>query len=89
METVQNESVQNTKSSSEVSCIKKTNPDELSKEKDQLIFDAEEDGEDEDALSDDSMRLRLSDDEDAEQEDTAKNHKNISELKSPNINPGM
>ncbi|XP_032686075.1 activating transcription factor 7-interacting protein 1 isoform X2 [Odontomachus brunneus] len=87
MEAVQNKTVHNTKSNSAVSCINETNTDGLSKEKDELLFGAEEDGEDEDALSDDSLRLRLSDDEDAEQEVVTKNHTNISEFKSPNKDP--
>lgn len=87
MEAVQNESVHNTKSNSEVSSINETNVDKLSKEENELLFDAEEDGEDEDALSDDSLRLRLSDDEDAEQE-VIKDHTNISEFKSPNEKSG-
>lgn len=74
------------KSNSAVSCINETNIDELSKEKDELLFGTEED---EDVLSDDSLRLRLSDDEDAEQEDITKNHKNVSEFISSNKNPGM
>lgn len=89
MEAVQNESVHNKKSNSAVSCIDETNTDELSKEKDELLFGAEEDGDDEDALSDDSLRLRLSDDEDAEQEDISKNHTNVSDVKSSSKKPGM
>lgn len=55
---------------------------ELSKEKEEeLLFGAEEEGDDEDALSDDSLRLRLSDDEDVEQEDNTTNSTNISEFK--------
>ncbi|XP_014467488.1 PREDICTED: activating transcription factor 7-interacting protein 1 isoform X3 [Dinoponera quadriceps] len=87
MEAVQNESVHDTNSNSAVSCIDETNTDELLKEKDELLFGAEEDGEDEDALSDDSLRLRLSDDEDPEQEDITKNQTNVSEFKAPNKIP--
>jgi len=64
--------------------MNKTDINELSKEKeDELLFGEEEEADDEDALSDDSLRLRLSDDEDAEQEDVT-THINILELKSQN-----
>ncbi|XP_012230048.1 activating transcription factor 7-interacting protein 1 isoform X2 [Linepithema humile] len=70
---------------STVSYVNSTNTNELSKEKeDELLFGADEDGDDEDALSDDSLRLRLSDDEDIEQEDNTTNLIKISELKSQN-----
>lgn len=44
--------------------------DEISKEKeDELLYGAGDDGDEEDTLSDDSMRLRLSDDDEIETED--------------------
>lgn len=47
-----------------LSCINTHNIDELSKEKEEeLLYSTGDDGDEEDALSDDSMRLRLSDDE--------------------------
>lgn len=92
METVQNETVSSTESSSAVPCINKTDTDEiLSKEKeDELLCGAEDDGDDEDALSDDSLRLRLSDDEDAEQEEhPTTNCTNILESKLQSRKAGM
>lgn len=72
---------------SSVSCLNSTNTSNLSKEKeDELLFGADEDGDDEDALSDDSLRLRLSDDEDVE--DSTINPMKISELKSQNKKNG-
>lgn len=83
MEKTQAGTVRNSESSSLVTCVDKTDTDELSKEKEEeLLFGAEEEGDDEDTLSDDSLRLRLSDDEDVEQEDATTNDTNITELKS-------
>ncbi|XP_024868853.1 activating transcription factor 7-interacting protein 1-like isoform X2 [Temnothorax curvispinosus] len=83
MEKTQAGTVHNSESSSPVTCDDRTDNDELSKEKeDELLFGAEEDGDDEDALSDDSLRLRLSDDDDAEQENATTKDTNTAELKS-------
>ncbi|KMQ95017.1 activating transcription factor 7-interacting protein 1 [Lasius niger] len=93
MEKAQTGIAHNSESSSTISCIDTINielskeitidtDNELSKEKEEeLLFGAEEEGDDEDALSDDSLRLRLSDDEDVEQEDNTTNSTNISEFK--------
>jgi len=89
MENMQAEIACNSKSNSMSSNMNKTDINELSKEKeDELLFGGEEEADDEDALSDDSLRLRLSDDEDAEQEDV-RTHINILELKSQNEITGM
>ncbi|KAL6267572.1 hypothetical protein P5V15_000646 [Pogonomyrmex californicus] len=83
MEEIRTGTMHNTKSSSIVSCVDRTDIDELSKEKEEeLLFGAEEEGDDEDALSDDSLRLRLSDDDDVEQEDITTNDANVLETKS-------
>lgn len=57
---------------STLSCTGRGN-DEISKKlEDELLYDAGEDGDEDDALSDDSLRLRLSDDEaDADDERTS------------------
>ncbi|RLU22550.1 hypothetical protein DMN91_004828 [Ooceraea biroi] len=82
MENTQAETACNSKDSPTISTLNRTDISELSKEKeDELLFGGEEEGDDEDALSDDSLRLRLSDDEDAEQEDITTSI-NISEFKS-------
>lgn len=89
MEKAQAETVHNSESSSLVTCVNRTDVDELSKEKEEeLLFGAEEEADDEDVLSDDSLRLRLSDDEDAEQENVTTNDTNIAELKSQSIITG-
>lgn len=81
------DTIADSEDSSTVSCISGIEDNnEISKEKeDELLYNGAEEGEegdDEDVLSDDSLRLRLSDDEDgdAEQNDTT-NLPNISELK--------
>lgn len=90
MEKIQAGTVHNLESSSLVTCVNRTDIDELSEEKEEeLLFGAEEEGDDEDTLSDDSLRLRLSDDEDAEQEDATINDTNIAELKSQSGTAGM
>ncbi|XP_053979688.1 activating transcription factor 7-interacting protein 1 [Hylaeus volcanicus] len=64
MEALRNETVHTPDSMHSLSCIA-THLDDLSKEKeDELLYGAGDDGDEEDALSDDSMRLRLSDDDD-------------------------
>ncbi|XP_011061791.1 PREDICTED: activating transcription factor 7-interacting protein 1 isoform X3 [Acromyrmex echinatior] len=73
--------VDNSESSSTVSSVNRIDIDELSKEKEEELLFCEEEGDDEDTLSDDSLRLRLSDEEDAEQ-DTTVNDTNITKLKS-------
>ncbi|KYM78946.1 Activating transcription factor 7-interacting protein 1 [Atta colombica] len=73
--------VGNSESSSTVSSVNRIDIDELSKEKEEELLFCEEEGDDEDTLSDDSLRLRLSDEEDAEQ-DTTVNDTNITKLKS-------
>lgn len=89
MEKARTEIVGNSESSSTVSSVNRIDIDELSKEKeDELLFGGEEEGDDEDTLSDDSLRLRLSDDEDAEQ-DTTVNDTNIAKLKSQSRTIGM
>lgn len=92
MEKTQVGTVHNSESSSLVTCVNRTDIDELSEEKEEeLLFGPEEEGDDEDTLSDDSLRLRLSDedDEDAEQENTTINDTNIAELKSQSRTAGM
>ncbi|XP_072754442.1 uncharacterized protein Wde isoform X2 [Anoplolepis gracilipes] len=97
MEKAETEVAHNSESSSTISCIDRidielskeitidTTDNELSKEReDELLFGAEEEGDDEDVLSDDSLRLRLSDDEDVEQEDNITNSTNITEFKLQN-----
>ncbi|XP_020285052.1 CAR1 transcription factor isoform X2 [Pseudomyrmex gracilis] len=80
------DNVADSEDSSTISCISGIeDSNEISKEKeDELLYNGEdgEEGDDEDVLSDDSLRLRLSDDDDGdtEQHDT-KNLPNISELK--------
>ncbi|XP_025990895.1 activating transcription factor 7-interacting protein 1 isoform X2 [Solenopsis invicta] len=76
--------VHNSESNLIVSCVD-TDIDELSKEKEEeLLFGAEEEGDDEDTLSDDSLRLRLSDDDDIEREDATRNDINTAKLKLKN-----
>lgn len=90
MEKAQAGTTHNSESSSLVTCVNRTDIDELSKEKEEeLLFGAGEEGDDEDTLSDDSLRLRLSDDEDAEQEDAATSDTNIAELKAQRRTAGM
>lgn len=89
MEKTQAGTVHNSESSSSVTCVNKTDVDELSKEKEEELLFGVEEGDDEDALSDDSLRLRLSDDEDAEQEDAITNETNIAKLKSQSRIAGM
>ncbi|EFN64593.1 Activating transcription factor 7-interacting protein 1 [Camponotus floridanus] len=97
MEKKQTGIAHDSESSSTISCIDRINielskkisidttDNELSKEReDELLFGAEEEGDDEDVLSDDSLRLRLSDDEDVEQEDNITNSTNITEFKLKN-----
>ncbi|XP_070161505.1 activating transcription factor 7-interacting protein 1 isoform X1 [Polyergus mexicanus] len=96
MEKAQTGIAHDSESSSIISCIDRINielnkitidtiDNELSKEREEeLLFGAEEEGEDEDVLSDDSLRLRLSDDEDVEQEDNTTNSMNITEFKLQN-----
>ncbi|KAG5337358.1 MCAF1 protein, partial [Acromyrmex charruanus] len=81
MEKARTEIVGNSESSSTVSSVNRIDIDELSKEKEEELLFCEEEGDDEDTLSDDSLRLRLSDEEDAEQ-DTTVNDTNITKLKS-------
>lgn len=88
MEKTQAGTVHNSESSSPVTCVNRTD-DELSKEKEEELLFSVEEGDDEDALSDDSLRLRLSDDEDAEQEDTITNDTNIAKLKLQSRIAGM
>jgi len=86
---MQTEIACNSKSSSMSSNMNKTDINELSKEKeDELLFGGEEEADDEDALSDDSLRLRLSDDEDVEQEDI-RIYRHVFELQSQNEITGM
>lgn len=85
MEKAQIEAARNLEASSKVSHVNNTNTSELPKEKeDELLFGADEDGDEEDALSDDSLRLQLSDDEDVEQENSITNQTKVSEFKSEN-----
>lgn len=102
MEKKQTGIAHDSESSSTISCIDRINielskkisidttDNELSKEReDELLFGAEEEGDDEDVLSDDSLRLRLSDDEDVEQEDNIANSTNITEFKLQNRQSGI
>jgi len=102
MEKTQTGIAHDSESSSTISCIDRINielskkisidttDNELSKEREEeLLFGAEEEGDDEDVLSDDSLRLRLSDDEDVEQEDNITNSTNISEFKLQNRQSGI
>lgn len=91
MEKAQIEAAHNSGASSTVSHVNSSDKllNELSKEKeDELLFGADEDGDDEDALSDDSIRLRLSDDEDTEQENSTTNQIKVSEFSSENRKNG-
>lgn len=61
---IRNDLLHSSDSMHSLSCINTHNIDELSKEKEEeLLYGTGDDGDEEDALSDDSMRLRLSDDE--------------------------
>ncbi|KYN01023.1 Activating transcription factor 7-interacting protein 1 [Cyphomyrmex costatus] len=81
MEETQTGIVDKSESSSTVSSVNKIDIDELTKEKEEELLYGVEEGDDEDTLSDDSLRLRLSDDEEIEQ-DTIVNDTNIAKLKS-------
>ncbi|KAL6444113.1 hypothetical protein ACFW04_001805 [Cataglyphis niger] len=100
MEKAQSGIAYNSESSSTISCIDRINielaneitidtiDNELSKEREEeLLFGAEDEGDDEDVLSDDSLRLRLSDDEDEEQEDNTTNSTSITEIKLQDRKP--
>jgi hypothetical protein len=88
MEKAHTGTVHNSESNPIVSCVD-TDIDELSKEKEEeLLFGAEE-GDDEDTLSDDSLRLRLSDDDDIEREDATRNDTNTAKLKPKSKTTGM
>lgn len=89
MEKTQAGTVHNSETSSLITCVDRTDVDELSKEKEEELLFGVEEGDDEDTLSDDSLRLRLSDDEDVEQEDAITNDTNIAKLKSPSRIAGM
>ncbi|XP_076246927.1 fibronectin-III type domain-containing protein windei isoform X2 [Calliopsis andreniformis] len=70
METLRTDTVHTTDSIHSLSCINTHHIDEISKEKeDELLYGTGDDGDEEDALSDDSMRLRLSDDDEPESDD--------------------
>ncbi|XP_031843815.1 fibronectin-III type domain-containing protein windei isoform X2 [Nomia melanderi] len=69
MEALRSDSVHTTESIHSLSCINTHHIDELSKEKEDELLYGGDDGDEEDALSDDSMRLRLSDDDEAEPDD--------------------
>ncbi|XP_012148844.2 fibronectin-III type domain-containing protein windei isoform X1 [Megachile rotundata] len=97
METLRNDTVHTPDSISSLSCIN-THINELSKEKEEeLLYGAGDDGDEEDALSDDSIRLRLSDDDEIESEnvlaDVLDNQQNklqdcnIDIAKSEDVNP--
>ncbi|CAK9817061.1 Activating transcription factor 7-interacting protein 1 [Anthophora plagiata] len=69
MEALRSDTVHASDSMRSLSCINTHHIDELSKEKEEeLLYGAGDDGDEEDALSDDSMRLRLSDDDEIEVE---------------------
>lgn len=69
METLRNDNVHTPDSISSLSCINTHHINELSKEKEEeLLYGTGDDGDEEDALSDDSIRLRLSDDDEIESE---------------------
>lgn len=102
MEKAQTGIAYNSESSSTTSCIDRINielsneitidttDNELSKEREEeLLFGAEEEGDDEDVLSDDSLRLRLSDDEDVEQEENTTNSTSITEIKLQDRKTGI
>ncbi|XP_078040287.1 fibronectin-III type domain-containing protein windei isoform X2 [Augochlora pura] len=69
MEALRSKSVHSTDNIRSLSCINAHHIDELSKEKEDELLYGGDDGDEEDALSDDSMRLRLSDDDEAEPDD--------------------
>ncbi|XP_076661846.1 fibronectin-III type domain-containing protein windei isoform X2 [Halictus rubicundus] len=69
MEALRSDSVHTTDSIRSLSCINAHHIDELSKEKEDELLYGGDDADEEDALSDDSMRLRLSDDDEAEPDD--------------------
>lgn len=101
MEKIQTGIAHDSESSSTISCIDRINielskkitidtDNELSKKREEeLLYGAEEEGDDEDVLSDDSLRLRLSDDEDVEQEDNITNSTNITEFKLQSRQSGI
>lgn len=65
MEALRSDTLHTPDSMRSLACISTHHIDELSKEKeDELLYGAGDDGDEEDALSDDSIRLRLSDDDD-------------------------
>lgn len=70
MEAIRNDTIRTSDSMHSLSCINTHHIDELSREKEEeLLYGTGDDGDEEDALSDDSMRLRLSDDDEIETED--------------------
>lgn len=73
METLRSDTVHASDSIHSLSCINTHHIDEISKEKeDELLYgtgDDGDEGDEDDALSDDSMRLRLSDDDEPEPDD--------------------
>lgn len=70
METLRSDTLHTSESVHSLPCINTHHTDELSKEKEEeLLYGTGDDGDEEDALSDDSMRLRLSDDDEIETED--------------------
>lgn len=101
MEKAQTGIVYNSESSSTISCIDRINielaneitidttDNELSKEREEELLFGDDEGDDEDVLSDDSLRLRLSDDEDVEQEDNTTNSTSITEIKLQDRKPGI
>lgn len=69
MEALRSDTLHTSESVHSLPCINIHHTDELSKEKEEeLLYGTGDDGDEEDALSDDSMRLRLSDDDEIETE---------------------
>ncbi|XP_033325756.1 fibronectin-III type domain-containing protein windei isoform X2 [Megalopta genalis] len=85
MEALRSKSVHSTDSIRSLSCINAHHIDELSKEKEDELLYGGDDGDEEDALSDDSMRLRLSDDDEAEPDDILTSVLDDKEHKPKNI----
>ncbi|KZC09555.1 Activating transcription factor 7-interacting protein 1 [Dufourea novaeangliae] len=69
MEALRTDNVHTADSIHSLSCMDTHHIDELSKEKEDELLYGGDDGDEEDALSDDSMRLRLSDDDEVEPDD--------------------
>lgn len=69
MDALRSDTLHPSESAHSLSCVNTNHTDTLSKEREEeLLYGTGDDGDEEDALSDDSMRLRLSDDDEIEAE---------------------